>query len=114
MRRRFPIRALVCAGMAAFPSLLWAHEAGSREEALRWCWEPFVILPIVASALLYAVGSWRMHSRARRASNLWPVVSFAAGTVGLIVALDSPVHLLGGQLFWVHMTQHELLMLVAA
>jgi putative membrane protein len=31
-----------------------------------------------------------------------------------MIALDSPLHELGEQLFWVHMLQHEILMLVAA
>jgi putative membrane protein len=36
------------------------------------------------------------------------------GLISLVVALDSPIHELGEQLFWVHMTQHEILMLVSA
>jgi putative membrane protein len=39
---------------------------------------------------------------------------FAFGWLSLLFALDSPIHELGEQLFWVHMTQHEILMLVAA
>ena len=31
-----------------------------------------------------------------------------------MIALDSPLHELGEQLFWVHMTQHEILMLISA
>ncbi len=31
-----------------------------------------------------------------------------------MLALDSPLHELGEQLFWVHMTQHEILMLISA
>jgi cytochrome c oxidase assembly factor CtaG len=32
----------------------------------------------------------------------------------LFLALESPIHELGERLFWVHMTQHEILMLVCA
>jgi putative membrane protein len=39
---------------------------------------------------------------------------FALGWLSLLFALDSPIHELGEQLFWVHMTQHEILMLVSA
>jgi putative membrane protein len=39
---------------------------------------------------------------------------FAAGWLALAVALLSPIDRLGGELFSVHMLQHELLMLVAA
>jgi putative membrane protein len=37
-----------------------------------------------------------------------------AGWLSLLIALDSPLHELGEQLFWVHMTQHEILMLISA
>ena len=39
---------------------------------------------------------------------------FALGWTSLLLALDSPIHEIGEQLFWVHMTQHEILMLVSA
>jgi cytochrome c oxidase assembly factor CtaG len=39
---------------------------------------------------------------------------FIAGWVSLLMALDSPMHEISEQLFWVHMTQHEILMLVSA
>ena len=55
-----------------------------------------------------------MWRRSARRPSGWSVAAFAGGILALIAALDSPIHLLGGQLFWVHMTQHELLMLVAA
>src|SRR6185437_13380305 len=32
----------------------------------------------------------------------------------LLIALDSPVHELSEQLFWVHMVQHEILMVLSA
>ena len=40
--------------------------------------------------------------------------AFAAGWVSLAIALLSPLHPLGELLFAAHMTQHEILMLVAA
>jgi putative membrane protein len=42
------------------------------------------------------------------------MICFAIGWFSLVLALDSPIHELGEQLFWVHMTQHEILMLVSA
>jgi putative membrane protein len=43
-----------------------------------------------------------------------PILWFTLGWISLVIALDSPLHELGEQLFWVHMTQHEILMLVSA
>ncbi|HJW99835.1 MAG TPA: cytochrome c oxidase assembly protein [Terriglobales bacterium] len=115
MRNAFSIRSLtVLLITCVWPLLLWGHEADSREAAMRWSWEPFVIIPILATVALYAAGQVRMWRRSGDGLRVWPIVSFAGGVAALVIALDSPVHLLGGQLFWVHMTQHELLMLVAA
>ena len=50
----------------------------------------------------------------RRQSLLRRQLWFALGWISLVIALDSPLHELGEQLFWVHMTQHEILMLISA
>jgi putative membrane protein len=81
---------------------------------MRWSWEPWVVSPILVTILLYSAGRIRMRRRSANRLSPWPAVSFATGIAALVIALDSPVHTVGEQLFWVHMTQHELLMLVAA
>jgi cytochrome c oxidase assembly factor CtaG len=48
------------------------------------------------------------ESRPRRAA------AFALGWSVVVAALVSPLDPLGGRLFWVHMVQHELLMVAAA
>ena len=75
-----------------------------------WSWEPFVVVSLLISGLLYGIGIGRNPRVAKR----WQAVSFAAGWVTLVVALVSPVDVLGGILFSAHMVQHELLMIVAA
>ena len=44
----------------------------------------------------------------------WEAISFATGWLALVIALVSPLHPWGNALFSIHMTQHELLMLMAA
>src|SRR5206468_5225942 len=44
----------------------------------------------------------------------WQIACFTAGWLTLVIALVSPVDVLGGILFSAHMVQHELLMIVAA
>jgi putative membrane protein len=108
--RHLAIAAIVC-----FNSMpLWAHEAASAKAAMRWSWEPWVVIPILGTILLYSAGRIRMQRRSANRLSPWPAVSFAMGIAALVIALDSPVHTVGEQLFWVHMTQHELVMLVAA
>src|SRR5687768_12027688 len=81
-----------------------------------WTFEPVTVAALALSATLYAVGLrrlWRAAGidRGIRRAEAW---SFAVGWLLLVLSLVSPLHALGGVLFSAHMTQHELLMTVAA
>jgi putative membrane protein len=94
---------------------LGAH--GLAAEAVRrWEWEPVTIGLLAASAVLYAAGTRAVWRRAGvgRGIRRWQAVSFAAGLLSLVVALLSPVVWLSTVMFSIHMTQHEILMLVSA
>ena len=78
-----------------------------------WSFEPLVVMSLTVAALLFAVGFWRASSR-RRSIRSWEAICFALGWLALFVALVSPMHAWGQVLFSAHMTQHEILMLVAA
>jgi putative membrane protein len=81
-----------------------------------WGFEPFVILGLALSAWLYVRGVRRLwrSSGAGRGVRRWEACAYASGWFALFVALVSPLHPLGRVLFSAHMTQHEVLMLVAA
>jgi len=89
----------------------FAESAGARSTA--WTWPPYVAGPLFATAMLYVLGLIRMRQK-RAKLRLVPTLCFAAGWLSLLVALDSPVHEISEQLFWVHMTQHEILLLISA
>jgi cytochrome c oxidase assembly factor CtaG/cytochrome c2 len=95
--------------------LVIAHGLAASAMA-HWDLEPLVVVPLFLTAVLYAAGLIRLWGRAGvgRGVPIWSAVSFAAGWVTLAVALVSPVAWLSGILFSVHMTQHTLLLLVAA
>ena len=80
--------------------------------------EPSILVTVVVSALWYWRGSRRPTLRAvgrpRRRVIPWRGVSFGGGLVTILVALDSPLERLADDLFWAHMLQHVLLMIVAA
>jgi putative membrane protein len=83
---------------------------------LTWGLEPRVIAPLAISAILYARGIARLWrgGHAGRGVRRWEAACFGAGWLALAVALVSPLHPWGSVLFSAHMTQHEILMLVAA
>jgi putative membrane protein len=80
-----------------------------------WTWPPLVVLPLILFGLLYFVGVFRMFQRnVHSGVRSWQLLFFALGWLSLVIALDSPIHEIGEQLFWVHMTQHEILMVISA
>lgn len=105
--------ALILSAREAF-----AHSAGAsaRLRDLPWSFEPGVVAPLAIAAVAYGIGSARLWKRMplHRGLGLRELASFAAGWLALAIALVSPLHPWGAQLFSAHMTQHELLMLVAA
>jgi cytochrome c oxidase assembly factor CtaG len=71
----------------------------------------------VAAAVLYARGSrrhLRIVSAARVRKQRRRAWVFYAALVTIVAALDSPIDELAAKLFWMHMVQHVLLMMVAA
>jgi cytochrome c oxidase assembly factor CtaG len=82
-----------------------------HELARAWSFEPRVIISLTITALLFIIGLYRLK---RRSIRTWEALCFAGGWLALFVALVSPVHAWGQVLFSAHMSQHEILMLVAA
>lgn len=81
-----------------------------------WSFEPLVVIGLVASLILFAIGLrrlWREVPR-KRFGRMAEPMCFACGWLALFVALVSPLHAWGRVLFSAHMSQHEVLMLVAA
>lgn len=100
----------------AEPVLAHIETASPLPRAVEWSWEPWVVGPLAISALAYGAGLVRLFRRlgGMRLIGWREAAAYAAGLVTLAIALVSPLDSIAGQLFWVHMTQHLLLMLVAA
>jgi putative membrane protein len=89
------------------------HEFGDL--AYTWGLDPLVVAGLALSGWLYVRGVRRLwRAGAGRGIRRWEAYCYAGGWLALFVALVSPLHPLGEVLFSAHMTQHELLMLVAA
>ncbi|CAL8480667.1 membrane protein of unknown function (plasmid) [Caballeronia sp. S22] len=98
-----------------------AHAAAPASRAtdaapLAWTFEPWVVIVLAASLLLYLAGYRRLRMRGAqgRAGRSARLAAFVAGWLALVVALVSPLHALSEWLFSAHMLQHEIFMLVAA
>lgn len=103
--------------LAAGPAL--GHSGGHpipEDPWLAWSADPWVVAPLAATALLYALGVGRLWTRASVGAGLrrWRVATFAVGWLAAALALVSAIDVLGEELFWMHMIQHEILILVAA
>lgn len=80
-----------------------------------WEFPPIIVLGILASALLYGYGWWRLarQGRGRQVMPAWCAWCYAAGLVLLALAFFSPVSTFSGLLFSMHMIQHLLLIFAA-
>lgn len=81
-----------------------------------WSFEPVVVISLVATGALFTLGLRKLWHDSGKGKGIqqWEALAFAGGWLALVVALISPVHAWGRVLFSAHMTQHEILMLVAA
>jgi cytochrome c oxidase assembly factor CtaG len=70
------------------------------------------LFALAAAAVLYRLGG-RLSAAPHDASRRLRGAAFYAGLGVVAIAVDSPVDAYADRLFWVHMTQHVLLMMVA-
>jgi putative membrane protein len=74
-----------------------------------WVFDPAITVPLAIAAWLYWRGSSPAHGTQK-----WESRCYWAGWLTLFISLVTPLHGMGEVLFSAHMTQHELLMLIAA
>jgi putative membrane protein len=88
------------------------------EETLkyRWEWDPLILSGLALMLMLYTLGliSLRRPDGHIRYVKTWECLCFYLGLATLFLALVSPLHTLGQYYFSIHMTQHEVLMLIAS
>lgn len=117
MRRRFISYRVVIAAfviVAAQATTVFPHEGRPPEPHdlwTTWSLEPFALAGLALSAWLYWRGVRRMAGRGPRDHKS---LAFFGGWSASVIALVSPLDGLGSALFSAHMTQHEVLMLIAA
>src|SRR5947209_14120639 len=88
--------------MAAHPQLglaLLLHTSTPSIWSEPWSWEPAIVAPLLLMLAIYTIGALR---RGSLAVLRWRHTSFWAGWFTLALALTSPIHELGEQLFSAH------------
>jgi cytochrome c oxidase assembly factor CtaG len=110
VRRLVILLALVCAA----PAPAAAH--AGHEHGIGWTLDASVTIPLLLAAALYAIGFFRLRSRADRGrmALVRGAALYAFGWLILAGSLVSPLHEAGERSFTMHMIEHELLMLPAA
>jgi cytochrome c oxidase assembly factor CtaG len=90
-----------------------------RAVLLSWEWRVEVVLPLTLLGIVYTLGWRRLRRRTRaardsyRLANGWRLAAYLGGLLVVLLALVSPIDVLGGQLFFMHMIQHLLLVMFA-
>jgi putative membrane protein len=80
-----------------------------------WTIDPLSIAPCAIASAVYARGVFLLWREAGVGHGIrrWEAALFALGQLALVVALVSPLDRLSDILFSAHMTQHEIIMIVA-
>ena len=105
--------------LATRPCVAWAHTGRAPEPHdlwSSWTFAPAVMVGLALGAWCYARGVRRVWHAAGKGRGIapWRVACFAGGTLAVALALVSPIDAVASALFAVHMTQHMLLVVVAA
>jgi cytochrome c oxidase assembly factor CtaG len=79
---------------------------------LSWRLDPWLIGPLIVTALIYTRG-WLILRRRHGRWTGWRLTAFLAGLVTIVLALASPIETFSTLLLSVHMVQHLLLMMLA-
>jgi cytochrome c oxidase assembly factor CtaG len=92
----------------ALPPFGWQQAAG------HWVFAPVVTCLVAVAAALYLWGTWRIRSRhPARPWPRWRTALFLAGLAVVVIATQSGIGAYDDVLFWDHMIQHLLLIMVA-
>jgi putative membrane protein len=98
------------------PGHVLAHGTEEHGPVATWTFDPWVVIPLLATGVLYALGSSMLSRRTvvGRKVRGWHSMAYIAGWLSLSLALVSPLHWLGEHLFTFHMIEHEIVMAISA
>jgi putative membrane protein len=108
------MRPMVMLALLLWSAPAWAHGIESADSG--WTIEPWVVVSLAISGALYARGYRRLPARSHHGPQhkRRNMLLFAGGWFCLAVALLSPLPGLSGRVFYLHMVEHEIIMMLAA
>ena len=77
-----------------------------------WTFDPFTLAGLLVLFALYSRGLWRSRGRSGNLFPWWRPTAFYTGLIALLLGAVSPIDGLSDDLFFMHMVQHVLLMMV--
>ncbi len=83
----------------------------------QWEWRLEIIFILGLLATIYTAGWFNVRRRRHghsRLANYWRLSAYWIGMLALATSIMSPIDVLGGQLFFMHMIQHLVTMMIAA
>ncbi len=84
-----------------------------RAFLLSWDWRIDIISVVLFFGALYTMGWLRLRSKQAKLANGWRLASYYGGLLTLAIALMSGIDTFQTQLFFIHMIQHFLLVMIA-
>lgn len=102
--------------------LLWAIGFVARvnhvlppKESSQFVWEfqPAIVLPILFLTAVYLSGAWQSAALASERQKGWRHLAFLGALASILIAIESPLDFLSDHLFFAHMFEHMLLLMVA-
>ena len=83
---------------------------------LSWSFEPTIVIGVLVAGGLYARGWRRLRRRGQGGKFLkpWRAWCYAGGLATVVIALMSPIATFDSVFFFMHMTEHVLLIMIAA
>lgn len=79
-----------------------------------WALDPVLVPALVVAAFTYLLGLREARRRGRQPVPAWRVTAFFGGLVAVAFVLLGPLDTWNDELFFIHMLQHLILMIVAA
>jgi cytochrome c oxidase assembly factor CtaG len=77
-----------------------------------WDFRLEVLVLILLAGVVFTRGWKRLHGAENKRSDKWRFMAYWSGLLILVLSLVSPIDVLGGQLFAMHMFQHLLLIMI--